>query len=69
MAIRGGITEIGWMTLLFQIINMVIIIGIVGAIFFILIKLPKQLKKNGDRLKRIEESLDEINKKIDTSNK
>ena len=68
MVIRAGIMELG-LTLLFQIINIAIIIGIVVSIFFILIKLPKQLKKNGDRLKRIEETLDEINKKIDKSNK
>ena len=62
---RAGVHENSW-TLFFQFINITIIIGIVLAIFYIIIKLPKQLKKNEQRLEKIENTLNEINRKIDT---
>lgn len=61
----AGVLEISW-TLFFQIMNTAIIGGIIFAIFYIVIKLPKRLKKNEERIERIEKALDEINRKIDT---
>lgn len=53
------------LTMVFQLLNIAIIIGIIYIIYFLAIKLPENLKERNELLKDVEKSLNEINKKID----
>lgn len=46
--------------LIFNIINAIIILAIIYAIPYLVVKLPKQIKERNKRIDRIEKSLDEI---------
>ena len=55
-------------TIIFQLLNIVfiigIIIGIVYAVYYLVVKLPRDLKEKDAKLDNIEKTLDEISKKI-----
>jgi len=53
------------LTFFFQLLNTVIWIGIIYFIFNLAVKLPKRLKKSEEKIERIENILEEINKKLD----
>ncbi|AOY76802.1 hypothetical protein [Clostridium formicaceticum] len=59
-----GIIEFSW-TLLFQLFNTLVWVGIIYLIFYLVIKLPKRIKRHEEKIKRIESMLEEINKKLD----
>ena len=52
-------------TIIFQLLNIVFIIGIVYAVYYLVVKLPRDLKEKDAKLDNIEKRLDEISKKID----
>lgn len=52
-------------TLIVQLLNTGIIIGLIFAVYYLAIKLPRKLKEREQRLNHIEKVLNEINKKID----
>ncbi|WP_192929755.1 hypothetical protein [Alkaliphilus serpentinus] len=52
--------EVNW-TMLIQILNMVLLVGIIYLAFFLIVKLPKNIKS----LKNLEKQIEEIKKKID----
>lgn len=60
---KAGIVEISW-TLVFQILNTGIIIGVVFAVFYLLVKIPKRIKEKAQEIDRMEKTLDEINRKL-----
>jgi uncharacterized membrane protein YgaE (UPF0421/DUF939 family) len=64
ISVKASMIEIGW-TALFQIINFLIIIGIGLAIYNVLVKLPKRLRANEEKIKRIENTMEEILRKIE----
>jgi len=53
------------LTFFFQLLNTAIWIGIIYFIFNLAAKLPKRLKRNEEKIERIEKVLEEINKKLD----
>jgi len=53
------------LTFFFQLLNTAIWIGIIYFIFNLAVKLPKRLKRNEEKIERIEKVLEEINKKLD----
>lgn len=59
-----GLVDINF-TLIFQVINTLIIVGIIYAIVHLLVKIPKRMKEKQARLDRIEYALNDINKKLD----
>ena len=61
---KTGIFEFNF-TLIFQLLNTVLWIGIIYFIFNLFIKLPKGLKRNEEKIERIESILEEINRKLD----
>ena len=56
-------------TIIFQLLNIVFIIGIIisiaYAVYYLVVKLPKDLRKKDAKLDNIERMLGEIIKKID----
>ncbi|SHK41733.1 hypothetical protein SAMN02745883_02005 [Caminicella sporogenes DSM 14501] len=50
-------------TIFVQFLNTVLLIGIIYFIFYILIKLPRCIKRNEDRIERIEKLLEEDNQR------
>ena len=52
-------------TAIFQLLNIVFIIGIVYVVYYLVVKLPRDLKEKNAKLDNIEKTLDEISKKID----
>ena len=50
------------LTLLFQLFNVALLIGIIYFVYTLAVKLPKRLKQNEDKLDRIEKGLEDINK-------
>lgn len=56
-------------TIIFQLLNTVLIIGIVSgivyAVYYLVVKLPRDLRKKDAKLDNIEKILGEIIKKID----
>lgn len=62
--LKVGIVEVGW-TVLFQIMNTVILIGLIYGIYYLIFRLPKKMKESKDRLDVIEKTLKEINEKLD----
>ncbi|WP_192929747.1 hypothetical protein [Alkaliphilus serpentinus] len=55
--------EFGW-TMFFQVINILLMIGLIYFVFYLVVKLPRRIKDNNERLEKIEKQLEEINKKI-----
>ena len=53
------------LAIVFQLINLAVIIGIIYIIFYLIFILPKQMKMNAQRLEQIEVLLKEINEKLD----
>lgn len=51
-------------TMILEIINLAFTIAIICLAFYTLIKIPKYLKEKRERMKRIENTLDEINQKL-----
>ena len=51
-------------TAIFQLLNIVFIIGIVYVVYYLVVKLPRDLKEKDAKLDNIEKTLDEISKKI-----
>ena len=51
-------------TMILEIINLAFTIAIICLVFYTLIKIPKYLKEKRERMKRIENTLDEINQKL-----
>ncbi|WP_077366997.1 hypothetical protein [Anaerosalibacter sp. Marseille-P3206] len=51
-------------TMIFEIINLLIVIALICLIFYTLIKIPRYLKEKRETMKRIENTLDEINQKL-----
>lgn len=51
------------LTLLFQLFNVALLIGIIYFVYTLAVKLPKRLKQNEDKLDRIEKGLEDINRK------
>lgn len=51
-------------TAIFQLLNIVFIIGIVYVVYYLVVKLPRDLKEKNAKLDNIEKTLDEISKKI-----
>lgn len=49
----------------FQLLNIVIVIGIVYVIYYLAVRLPRDLREMNVKLGNIEKILGEINKKID----
>ena len=59
-----GLVEINF-NLIFQLINTLIIVGLIYAIVRLLVKIPKRMKEKQARLDRIECALNDINEKLD----
>lgn len=51
-------------TAIFQLLNIVFIICIVYVVYYLVVKLPRDLKEKDAKLDNIEKTLDEISKKI-----
>ena len=51
-------------TLIVQLINSALWIGIIYFIFNLVLTLPKRIKRNEEKIDRIETILEEINKKL-----
>ncbi len=51
-------------TAIFQLLNIVFIICIVYVVYYLVVKLPRDLKEKNAKLDNIEKTLDEISKKI-----
>ncbi len=51
-------------TAIFQLLNIVFIIGVVYVVYYLVVKLPRDLKEKDAKLDNIEKTLDEISKKI-----
>ena len=49
----------------FQLLNIAIIVGIVYMIFYLAVRVPRDLRETNAKLGNIKKMLDEINKKID----
>ncbi|HZK57684.1 MAG TPA: hypothetical protein VFD17_05165 [Clostridia bacterium] len=49
----------------FQLLNIVFIIGVVYIVFYLAVRLPRDLREKNEKLSNIEKILDEINQKID----
>ncbi len=62
--IEKGVFEMGW-TVVFQLMNTVLIIGIIYIVFYLIFMLPKQMKINAKKLEQMEVMLDKINEKLD----
>ncbi len=52
-------------TIIFQLLNIVFIIGKVYVVYYLVVKLPRDLKEKDAKLDNIEKMLGEIIKKID----
>lgn len=52
-------------TIIFQLFNTVLIVGVVYVVYYLVVKLPVNLREKDARLDNIEETLSEISKKID----
>ncbi|HZJ76408.1 MAG TPA: hypothetical protein VFC70_01750 [Oscillospiraceae bacterium] len=52
-------------TIIFQLLNIAVIIVVIYAIYYLVVKLPRNLREKNAKLSNIERTLDEINKKID----
>lgn len=56
-------------SLMFQLLNIAlaigIVIGIIYLVYFLLVKLPRNLNERNEILRNIEKTLNEINKKTD----
>ena len=52
------------LTFFFQLLNTAIWIGIIYFIFNLVLTLPKRIKRNEEKIDRIETILEEINKKL-----
>lgn len=52
-------------TAIFQLLNIVFIICVVYVVYYLVVKLPRDLKEKDAKLDNIEKTLDEISKKID----
>ena len=55
--------QLSW-TVIFQIINSLLLIGIIYLFYFLIIKLPKRNKIYDERINKIEHLVGDINKKI-----
>ncbi len=51
-------------TMLFQLLNVLIWIAIIYFVVKLIVRLPKKFKNHEDRLERIKNTLEEINKKL-----
>lgn len=51
-------------TAIFQLLNIVFIICVVYVVYYLVVKLPRDLKEKDAKLDNIEKTLDEISKKI-----
>ncbi|MFZ5969314.1 MAG: hypothetical protein ACOYVK_19320 [Bacillota bacterium] len=60
---QAGYAEIGW-TLIFQIINMLLWIGILWGIYYLLFKLPKKTKRMETELEMQRARIDALEKKL-----
>ena len=61
---RYGIFTMGF-SFIIQLINSILIIGIIYIFYYLAFKLPKQMKMNTTRLQRIERLLEDIREKTD----
>lgn len=61
---RYGIFTMGF-SFIFQLINSILIIGMIYIFYYLAFKLPKQMKMNTERLQRIERLLEDIREKTD----
>jgi len=52
-------------TIIVQLLNTALWIGIIYLIFNLVIKLPKRIKRDEEKIDRIENLLEEINKRLD----
>lgn len=62
---QKGILELSCWTIIFQILNTVLIIGIIYLVFYLVFKLPKHMKAKEQKIDRIEKTMNEINKKLE----
>ncbi|HZX21461.1 MAG TPA: hypothetical protein VFF25_03625, partial [Clostridia bacterium] len=56
---------IGVFTTIFQFLNIVFVIGIVYVVYYLAVRLPRDLRERNAKLSNIEKILDEISRKID----
>ncbi len=61
---KAGTVEIGW-TFVFQIMNTIVLLGLIFGIFYLIFRLPRRIKENKERLDSMEKALKEINEKLD----
>lgn len=52
-------------TIIFQLLNIAFVIGIIYVVFYLAVRLPRDLKERDAKLSNIERMLEEISKKID----
>ena len=52
-------------TTVFQLLNIAFIMGIVYAVYYLAVKLPRDLGERNAKLNNIEKTLDEISKEFD----
>jgi len=62
--LKLGIVEFSW-GIVFQLVNTILIIGIIYGIFYLVFRLPKRINERDRKIDRLEEKIDELNKKID----
>ncbi|MBB6217260.1 hypothetical protein HNQ80_003379 [Anaerosolibacter carboniphilus] len=60
---RAGIVDLSY-TLIFQIINTLLIIGIIWGIFYLIFKLPKKLKALENDLCLAKSKIDELENRL-----
>ncbi len=58
--------EIGW-TFIFQLINTLVLVGVIFMIYNFLVKVPRRIKKNDEKILEIERKLDDILRQINKS--
>ena len=52
------------LTFLFQLVNTALWVGIIYLIYNLVVKLPKRLKQNEEKLDRIEKRLEDISREL-----
>ncbi len=58
--------EIGW-TFIFQVINLLVLVGVVCLVYNILVKTPRRIMRNDEKILEIERKLDDLSRRIDKS--
>lgn len=52
-------------TLVFQIFNIILLVGFLYFIFALTVKFPKQMRENQERMDKLEHMIQETNKKLE----